>query len=226
MYKGKYQSECYDEYCERPSLLLSQSSHNVVLDLDQTLVCTQDVGVKELEKLGILSNPSAFDLRQRIYVMPLNSGKLWGIVRPHTREFLEFCFQYFCNVAVWSAGKRDYVHSLVDYLFRDLPQPCVVYTYDNCAHAARNGTVKPLPWIFRDIQGATKENTFIIDDNENTFQQNLGNAIHIPEFQVKSTIKSLSSNDDRLREIMDWLMTRDIMEAEDITEVDKSEIFT
>src|SRR3989338_4538064 len=103
----------------------------IVIDLDHTLVSTQDP-FGSLKELGILSNPDLIALRNRIYHIEIEDLEkpgvgtkydFWWIIRPHVEEFLIFCFSYFRVVAVWSAGKRPYVEGIVDHLFRDLPKP-------------------------------------------------------------------------------------------------------
>src|SRR5690606_31782804 len=100
----------------------------IVLDLDQTLLATQE-SINSLHELGILSNPNLLSLRNRTYYFTIEDLEgpgigtkynYWGVTRPHCHEFLLFCFSYFRVVAIWSAGQRPYVESIVDYLFRDL----------------------------------------------------------------------------------------------------------
>ena len=70
----------------------------IVLDLDQTLIATQD-NMSDLYQLKIATDPKLIDLRKRTYHIVIddleNPGvgtktEMWGVTRPHLQEFLIF----------------------------------------------------------------------------------------------------------------------------------------
>lgn len=210
----------------------------IVLDLDQTLIATQDE-FKDLLKFGIIHNPEHLTLRQRIYYFELFNNKrksagisydYWGVTRPHTSEFLTFCSQYFKRVIIWSAGKRDYVHHIVNYLFRNLPKPDAILTYDDVD--IKGTSQKPiiekpitkLMKLYPDL-GITHENTLFLDDNPTTFFHNKNNAIHISEYNPPLTIKDFYKHDDVLVKLIDWLLKPEVIDSKDVKTLDKSHIF-
>lgn len=212
----------------------------IVLDLDETLIHSFE-NIYDLDNLKIYTSPSLLNLRKRIYSMQLDDvidkkGKgtiteLWGISRPFIREFLINCFSYFKIVAVWSAGQRKYVEAIVDYLFRDLKRPHVIYTYDDCNQLDNRLLVKPLQKMINNVPGLNKymslKNTFIIDDRYSTFSNvNLTNGILIPPYKPYPNIVSLNSNDIALRQLSNWLLRPDVMESDDVRTLNKSDIFT
>jgi hypothetical protein len=210
----------------------------IVLDLDSTLICTQDEEDIELfRKYKIMTNPEHIALRTRCYYLTLDDYEepgigsvydFWGTLRPYTKEFLEFCFSYFRVVAVWSAGQAPYVEKLVDFLFADLPQPHVVFTFNHIEKGKK--TIKLLDKMYN-YNDFTKKymnetNTLILDDNKQTFSKNKDNAVHIPGYEPKPTLKSLKSTKDRcLIQFMYWLCQEEVRTATDIQVLNKSNIF-
>lgn len=209
----------------------------VILDLDQTLIATQEDS-KSIKKLGILSDPKLISLRDRCYYFTIEDlGKpgqgtkydFWGVTRPHIDEFLIFCFSYFKIVAVWSAGKRPYVEAIVDHIFRDLRPPHLIYTHDDIITGPGGYVEKPLlkmidhNKIFRN--NMSLNNSLAIDDNPSTFSRNIGNGVLIPEYNPQLTIQSLQADDQALIQLMKWLMQPEVMKAKDVTVLDKNKIF-
>jgi hypothetical protein len=215
----------------------SLTDRAIVLDLDQTLLATQD----DYEALGlmkILTDPALLPLRNRTYHLTLeemdapgsgNSYTYWGVTRPHLQEFLVFCFSYFRIVAVWSAGKKQYVEALVKELFRDIAPPHVVFTYDDVV-MERGSVRKPLrqlidshPVLQRHM---SLSNTLALDDNSGTFIYNSGNGVLIPAYEPACSLPALARDDPSLLQFKYWLLQPEVVAAPDVTLLDKSSIFT
>lgn len=209
----------------------------IVLDLDQTLVATQD-DEHTLKTLGIMSNPKLMELRNRTYYLSIedlqkpgvgSKYNFWGIIRPHTYEFLTFCFSYFKIVAVWSAGKRKYVEAIVDYLFRDLPSPHVMFTQDDITTGPGGHVEKPLTKMIESNpvlrHYMSLANTFALDDNSMTFHLNPGNGVLIPAYEPKDNVDAMSRDDHALLQFKYWLQQPEVMQAPDVNALDKSKIF-
>jgi len=211
----------------------------IYLDLDQTLISTADEkdGLRYLYELKILSDPTLLHLRNRIYHVVVedlekpgygSKYEMWGITRPHLHRFLSRCFSYFRLVMVYSAGKRQYVESIVDHIFRDLPYPHLVLSYDDIIKKGKD-VIKPLT-VVRDANDLTKEyvnfnNTLGLDDLESTYSQNVGNGILIPAYEPELDEESLAKDDDCLLKLEKWLMSPDVIASEDVRLLDKSKIF-
>jgi TFIIF-interacting CTD phosphatase-like protein len=214
----------------------------IVLDLDETLVHSNE-NMAQLKELEIMSDPNLIDLRRRTYQITLDDvvykkgegvkTTIWGILRPHVREFLVWCFAYFKVVIVWSAGKRKYVDAIVDFLFKDIRRPHVVYSYDQCERTSNNLLVKPLTKMIQNVPGLSKymslENSFIIDDRNTVYAGYIGdnpdNGIQIPSYSPAFNIHSLRSDDIALKQLMTWMLRPDVMNSTDVRELDKSEVF-
>ena len=217
----------------------SLTNHCIVLDLDETLVHTYD-DLSSLKQLKIFSDPNLIDLRRRSYHLVIDdAGKrgvgekteLWGILRPHVKEFLSFCFKYFKLVIVWSAGQTKYVEAIVKILFRDLEMPHLVYSSPHCVALSTDIRVKPLLKIIDNEPGFNKymslTNTFILDNTRSVFAHcNPSNGILIPDYDPSTTIEGLRSDELRLKQLIAWLLKREVMTAKDIRLLDKSRIFS
>ncbi len=211
----------------------------IVLDLDETLVHTCN-NFETLKELKIMDDPDLMDLKQRSYVITMDDvvtkkgtgvkTTMWGIVRPHVKEFLISCFAYFKVVIVWSAGKRKYVDAIVDFLFKDIKRPHVVYSYDECERTNNGLLTKPLMKLIKNEPGLSKymslNNSLIIDDRDTVYNNdNPYNGIQIPPYRPAFNIHSLRSDDIRLKQLMTWLFKPEVMESEDVRTLDKNKVF-
>lgn len=210
----------------------------VILDLDQTLIATQE-DLRFLNEFNVLSNQELLSIRNRIYYLTIedlekpgigSNYTFWGITRPHVREFLIFCFSYFKIVAVWSAGKKPYVEAIVDFIFKDLPYPHIIFTHDDIEIDSGGHVIKPLikmiesnPVLKRQM---TLQNNIAIDDNIMTFSRNPGSGVAIPEYNPIMNINTLLSDDPTLLQLKYWLLTPEVVNNKDISLLNKSEIFS
>ena len=213
------------------------TKHSIVLDLDETLVHSCE-NMDKLKNLAIYTDPTLLDLRSRIFRLALDDmfvepgagvrTSLWGVTRPYLTQFLSFCFAYFDVVAIWSAGQPKYVAAVVDAIFRDVRPPHIVYDYDDCI-MDNNDPKKPLIKMILTEEDLgdymSLAHTFVLDDRETTFSQNPDNGIIIPAYVPEATIEAIREEDRSLQQLMIWLMRAEVMQAEDIRTLDKTEIF-
>ena len=116
---------------------MSTSKHNIVLDIDATLVHTHG-DIEEFKMLDVYNDSTKLKYRRKLYNMKLydvglfpgtgSVTKLAGIYRPYLKEFLDFCFEYFDNVVIWSAGKKKYVEKMCQIMFPLENKPLFIYT--------------------------------------------------------------------------------------------------
>ncbi len=222
--------------------LTSMTDKCLVLDLDQTLIATQE-DVDDLKSLKILTDPKQMELRKRTYYLSIDDigapGEgsrydFWGVTRPHIDEFLIFCFSYFKIVGVCSAGKRPYVEAICDHLFRNIRPPHFMYSYDDLDWDEKNRPIKRLTKIINSNnilkKHMTLENTLALDDYEITFSKNRGNGVLIPEYipdtKSKPKISTLSRDEHSLLQFKYWLLQPEVMKCSDVTTLNKVPIFT
>jgi len=202
----------------------------IVLDLDSTLICTSDEKVM-LRDLKIMNSPNHLKLRRRIYQFPIETGVdgtqeiYWGVIRPGVNEFLRFCFDYFRYVIVWTAGKRPYAEAVVEVLFRGLPQPHLVWAYENCVSEVIRGRaekIKPLTELVKKsgLPELSLENMFALDDNPSTYHRNPFNALPIPGYVPNhKSVTSLEADDTALPCLQKWLMQQGVICCDDVRQI-------
>lgn len=209
------------------------TDRTIVLDLDQTLIATQD-RVSDLQTLGIVSDPRLMALRQRFYHIAIDDLErpgigthydFWGVFRPHAFEFLRFCYSYFERVAVWSAGKRPYVEAIVERLFIDLPPPAIVWTYDDIEFTATGEVLKPLTKMVQQYPELNLDKMWILDDNPVTFSANPSNGLLIPAYEPLPTVAGFSADDTALPKLQRWLMRPEVVAAPSTRRLDTRSIF-
>jgi hypothetical protein len=200
---------------------------NLVLDIDHTLLCTS-VNLEEFQNVDIYS-PEYLSVRSRIYSGQINyegnNFSYWGILRPHLTEFLQYCFKRFQLVIIWSAGEKRYVHEMVKILFRDLPQPHLILTREDCLWTEKNVSAKPLFRLTQEYKMINENNTLFIDDLENNFSFNRSNGIVIPAYHpLLSSLKD--DQDNILLLLLKWLDTTNVRCNNRLNLVDKRRIFS
>lgn len=221
-----------------------KTGHNLILDLDETLVHSME-DMDSLKPLNIFTDPKLVNVRNRIYHIQIEdvTGKkgtgesmdLWGITRPHLKEFKEFADQYFKHVIFWSAGKKRYVDAIVDMIThsecKSKAGGPMIYSYNDCKFDSNNpgGLSKPINKMAQkehDLK-LTLANTFIVDDRETVFiHDNPDNGIIIPPYNPPLTIEGIMADDPTLLQLKYWFMLPLVRSIKDIRLLDKSEIFT
>lgn len=185
----------------------------IVLDLDETVVHASD-NFERLKETGIFSNPNLINLRSRVFYFDLESvifnqdsrNRMWAVIRPGFREFLNFCNSRHYKIIVWSAGHAQYVDQIVRRLFRDGPQPLMVWSHDDCRFKGNKEYDKPLEKLYSAEPRCRPNNTLIIDDRRTNFSEsNPDNGIRIPPYEPELTIEGISEPDEALDQIVDWL---------------------
>lgn len=212
------------------------TNKTLVLDLDSTLIYTSD-NFKQYEALKLYSNPEHNHLRNRLYKFDVIDvvdkpgtgvrSSMWGVLRPNVYEFLDFCFEYFENVIVWSAGQLRYVHAICDVLFTNPEhQPIIIYSWDDC-EKGDNYLYKPLIKISQqEISTITLDKLFILDDNEITFSKNKDNALHIPAYEPELTPKGIMEDEKVFVNLTRWLMKPEVLNSKDARKTNKIDCFT
>jgi hypothetical protein len=213
---------------------MPKTNKTIVLDLDSTLLHTcDDMGI--WDSLEIYTNPKNAKLRSRVYFFELidvtekpGSGiktVLWGVLRPHVYTFLRFCFDYFENVIVWSAGQKKYVHAICDFLFQEFEkQPLIIFTYEDC-EIGSNYIHKPLIKFVNGEHKVPIHTLVALDDNITTFSKNKENGLLIPPYEPEFTFNGIMEDERSLLNVMYWLTSSDVMNSPDIRKPSKSGCF-
>ena len=78
--------------------------HNLILDLDQTLISSESVNAINSDSLKKKSDFFRVDVLDDFY-------KIFS--RPYLQEFLDYAFKNF-NVSVWTAASKDYALFIIE----------------------------------------------------------------------------------------------------------------
>jgi len=152
---------------------MSKLKKNIVLDLDSTMVHTSSdleaytqLNLIMGEKNNLETRIKYFELQSKC--LDPNDRKMWTVLRPYTKEFLEFCTRYFNKIIIFTAGQEEYAHKIKDILEEVLGNKFtdVVYSYNYCYIPNKKNIHKPLS-IFKNnvhLQDVDEKNTFALDD--------------------------------------------------------------
>ena len=134
---------------------------NIILDVDHTLCGYIPFGFKE-NTVG---------------------NQLQPIPRPGLRKFLRFVFAHYERVSIWTAGTTEWYRKVKSTVLEpNMPSGATFHFEKTRIDGEQLTTLKPLRKVYAVYPEYTAENTLIVDDNPNTFRENMQNAIHIPPF--------------------------------------------
>lgn len=205
---------------------------SIVLDMDECLI-----HLFEVSKSGYLraieNDPKTVSYRHHFFQvyadLEKKSEASYGIMRPGLVDFLEYCFENFEYVVLWSAGTDYYVEQVSDFIFSQINQvPKEVLARSRCKVVVDKKTkektfTKPL----QHLPYVSLERCFFVDDREDNGMFNVENHILIPEFEPECTAASIkkSLTDRCLYDLIEWFESPKVKNATDIRFLDKSKIF-
>lgn len=208
----------------------------IVIDIDQTSTHSHEE-VEGFKALKIHDDPDCIKFRKFVHAFTIKSedGKqdlpIWTVFRPGSDEWVKFAFTYFSLVIVWTAGTKAYAEKFCERYFGRYGKPHVILSKYDCGEIEGPGSrrvLKPISALanhpqLKDL--VTHKNTFVLDDNEATFQQNQDNAIHIPPYNIVMTREDILGGDDCLDRLREWFMRQEVISSRDIRQLDKTKIF-
>ncbi len=206
------------------------TNKNIVLDLDSTMVHTSS-DINAFYRTGLLDDNSI----NRIKYFELTSSnihpserRMWTILRPYTREFLNFCTKYFHKIIIFTASQNEYAYKIKEILEEFLGEKItdVVYSYNNCSFPNNKTIHKPIH-IFNqnnELKDVTEYNTLALDDRDDTFAYNPYNGVLIPPYEPE--FDEIDSDDHALLQLMGWLSLPEVVNSTDVRTLDKKNIFT
>ena len=177
----------------------------LVLDMDSTLLSS--IVLTEEEWKEVMKNYGE-KLRKNkyFYEFKMSDGTyIIGMFRPGLWKFLEFAFENFSEVIIWSAGEDEYVMLACKEMFKGKRyRPHQIYPRSSCAKAydekkEREVFWKPLLHIYSNHPGANASNTLIIDDNEEYTKEDILNWLYIRPFDI--SIGNFKKKDNELRKM-------------------------
>jgi len=138
----------------------------IILDLDETLLHGTEKGI---------------DRQPELVVYPY-----FVYIRPFAREFIDFCFQNFMHVAVWTSASREYAEEVCSFLFGlRYKQLEFIWARDRCTRKF-NAEFYEWSWI-KDLKKVKKmgfplERVIMIDNTPSKLRRQYGNLVHVRDF--------------------------------------------
>jgi len=154
-------------------------NNNVLLDLDNTIICAVEKEYYDQEKFKTLD--------ENLYYKDF--GKYFRIYeRPGLQPFLDFLFDNF-NVNVFTAASKDYALFIVNnFILRNKPNRKInwmFHSYHTTISEAKYNSYKDLRLLWTTIPDTfTPDNTVIIDDLRQVKKANKQNCINVKAFEV------------------------------------------
>lgn len=151
----------------------------LILDVDGTLV-----HVTENEPVSCRPPDHTFYIGHCVF-------RLWK--RPFLDQFLQWCFTHY-RVAVWSAGVRVYVESILSLILPADASLQFVWCREKCTMLSKMyhymagppliHQVKQLKKVWR-RKKYSREDVLILDDTSSTYARNFGNAVPIQSYDPR-----------------------------------------
>jgi len=158
---------------------MATPAQNLVLDLDETVLHTYN----NYERWA------QFECKygEEKFQWPCITNQdivFYGVLRPNIKSFLGWCSGNYDQIGIWSAGKKEYVETMVVNLFTGR-RPDFIWSWDDC-DAYYDGSeltfTKPLEFVYDSIPNCNPKNTIFIDDADHSDLCNAGNMITITPF--------------------------------------------
>jgi TFIIF-interacting CTD phosphatase-like protein len=134
--------------------------HNLILDLDQTLISSESINAINSDSLKKKSDLFRVDVLDDFY-------KIFS--RPYLQEFLDYAFKNF-NVSVWTAASKDYALFIIENIIinnqpeRKLDYIFFSYHCDISKYDKKYSKELCMLWENYKLMGYSEKNTVILDD--------------------------------------------------------------
>lgn len=171
---------------------------NVVLDLDQTLVCAEMLENFDKKKHRQKMTHFKYEIFDNEYII---------FERPGLQDFLDYLFEHY-NVAVWTAASKDYALFVIEKFILTKPErklDFIFYSY----HCDMSKKIKKglkslcMLWDVYKLKRYNERNTIIIDDNPSVLKNQEKNVIPVVEFHFEGRASYRDSEFNKVKEILE-----------------------
>lgn len=184
---------------------------HIVLDIDETLIHT---------KMTPTKCEHTFSIDKTSYYVKY---------RPYLAEFINFIFNNFDSINIWTAATYDYAKNIISKVLHTLLlDKSLLYKlkFFNTRQQVSIDGSKKLNKLFNTEFAKSlnilETNTIMIDDKESVFNYNTGNGIIIPAWTGKKSDKFLL----KLIKVIDVIQKEGLMINIKGNSINLSEIFT
>jgi TFIIF-interacting CTD phosphatase-like protein len=142
---------------------------NFILDLDQTIISSEELVSKSKNKDKVIFN---FQVGNKKKSIPENEIGKYHILdqfviveRPYLQKFLDYLFANF-NVSVWTAASEEYGRFICQNIILTKPERKLNYfLYLKHCKMSSKEAVKNLKFLYQ-YPGFEEKNTILLDDSE------------------------------------------------------------
>jgi len=145
------------------------------------------------------------------------------LLRPHLDEFLEFAFQSFSGVALWTAGSRGWLEAFLNAVDPQRQRPwAFTWSYERVSMQCVGTSVDSNTPVFQYVKrlrkiwqnkglrakGFSPHTTLIVDNNPSVCIPNYGNAIYIKtygDYDPEHDRYDSAEDDDWLLALIEYL---------------------
>lgn len=136
------------------------------------------------------------------------------IIRPYLKYFLQYAFDKFKTVSIWTAASKDWADTIYNNILKpNMPNNkdfTFIWDRKKCTQKSHKRAimegdfyahpiiVKELKKVWKHFGFMNKDNTLILDDTPNTYTDNYGNVIPISTYID-------NENDDHLLKLTTYL---------------------
>jgi len=166
---------------------MKSKNMHFVLDLDNTLICSQSRRTKK---------PS--------FEINLGGEHYYVYKRPGLDRFILEMFLHAKSVSIWTAATKDYCNKILKNIFTESERKKLKFIWSRNKTINRNGMyyLKDMSKVFSEFGSMNKSNTLLIDDNPDHMVVSEGNMMYIKPWM------NLSRRDRELMKIVKLLRER------------------
>lgn len=190
-----------------------ETKPNIILDLDQTLICAEASEELDFKKYNEKSKKFRSDDMDGYYMV---------YSRPHLQKFLTYIFKEF-NVTIWTAASKDYALFIIEKIILnnkpDRKLDFIFFAY----HCKLSKKIKKhsknlcMLWDIHKLPGYSAKNTVIIDDYKaDVHKCQPNNCIIAPAFEFTD---DGSEQDTFLKDIIPELQNMKVRITENDTQL-------
>ena len=186
--------------------MTTRKSINVILDLDNTLICAVD----DREEAAI--GPAGMNRRMSRLNWKDMEGSYKIFERPHLQEFLTWLFAQF-NVSVWTAASKSYALFVVnEFVIAGRTNRRLDYLLfsHHCRRSKRTVKSQKALTMLADVFPVNYDvdRTFIVDDHVDVYSAQPHRCIKIKRFDVSRSSCESDVELDRVMKKLDLIRIR------------------
>lgn len=162
----------------------------LILDLDNTIAYS-----------------SSHEMRVPDFKFDVFGAMVWGRTRPGAVSFIRECSKHY-HIGVYSAGAREYVHRVLEYIWPNDVDKRFVWTRDECTEDPDGPPVKSLACLLQ-CGDWTLDRMVVLDDTPEAYvEEHRGNVLRIRPFYGGTSDGELAAALRALQHISGYQDTR------------------